>query len=263
MASSVIPPVVIKIGGGILSNLGNFWSQVKALPPPVVIVHGGGAQSTALARQLNHDPRIIHGRRVTTDLDLAIAEWAMRGSINVRLVAGASTHGLKCVGLSGVDGNLMIVRKREPWTISGETIDFGWVGEIEHIDTHVLHTLMDTNYIPVIAPLGLDSNGHRYNVNADTVAGALATSLNARELLLVTGTGGLLRDASCSDTLLTTCSKADYEQGLSENWITGGMGVKLHIALQVLQSDIDRVYILGPDDLLKKQHATRVVIDNQ
>ncbi|MYH07344.1 MAG: acetylglutamate kinase, partial [Rhodothermaceae bacterium] len=127
-------PVVIKIGGGTLDHLDPFWDQLKLIKPPPVIVHGGGVQSSILANHLGHSPRIINGRRVTGDLDLNIAEWTMRGAINVRLVAEANARELKAVGLSGVDGSILNVRRREPWLIDDEMVDFGWVGEIVSID---------------------------------------------------------------------------------------------------------------------------------
>ena len=110
-------PVVIKIGGGTLDNLDLFWDQLKLVKPPPIIIHGGGVQSTSLATRLGHKPRIIDGRRVTGDLDLSIAEWTMRGAINVRLVAQANARKLSAVGLSGVDGSILNVRRREPWLI--------------------------------------------------------------------------------------------------------------------------------------------------
>lgn len=262
MAVSKGIPIVIKIGGAVLSKLNRFWHQVAALPYPVVVVHGGGAQSTRLAKRLGHTPRIIQGRRVTSDLDLAVAEWAMRGEVNLRLVSEGLSKGVNCVGLSGADGGMIKVKKRKPWTIEGEVIDFGWVGDITRIDPHVIRTLLRGGYVPVIAPLARGPDGHRYNVNADTVAGALAQALKAKELLLVTDTGGLRRQTNKSNSLLRKCLKADYEQGLQEGWITGGMHVKLHVAYEALEGGVESVYILGPDHVKEKRYATRVLADS-
>ena len=173
-------PIVIKIGGAVLDNLTRFWDQIKAMDSPVVIVHGGGIQSTSLANRLGHAPKIIEGRRVTGPLDLKIAEWAMRGAVNVKLVAEANACGLKAVGLSGADGAMINVRRREPWLINGEKVDFGWVGEIVSIDTTLIETISDAGFISVIAPLGIDNSGQRYNVNADTVACTLAARIHAK-----------------------------------------------------------------------------------
>ena len=252
-------PAVIKIGGAVLDRLDRFWPLVKTFNRPVVIVHGGGKQSTELARRLGHQPRIISGRRVTTDLDLSVAEWAMRGEVNLKLVAEGQAHGLNCVGLSGADGNLLRVQKRENWTIDGEVVDFGWVGSITHVNCDLLHTLCSTGYVPVVAPLGLGPEGRRYNINADTVAGALAIALMADDLYLITDTGGLRRHADQPYTLIGECTKATFQRGVQDGWIAGGMQVKLQIAFEALESGVKSVYVAGPEDLIAQRSVTRVV----
>ncbi len=252
-------PVIIKIGGGILDNLDLFWDQLKLIKSPPIIIHGGGVQSSSLANRLGHTPRIINGRRVTGDLDLSIAEWTMRGAINVRLVAQANARDLKAVGLSGVDGPILNARRREPWLINDELVDFGWVGEIVSIDTTLIEAVSDAGFIPIIAPLGVDTTGQRYNINADTVAGALAIATQAEELLLVTDTGGVLQDPADPESLIRTCAPTDESVGIDQGWITGGMLVKLRIAREALASGVPSVWILGADDLLQKQNATSVL----
>ncbi|MXY08053.1 MAG: acetylglutamate kinase [Rhodothermaceae bacterium] len=254
-------PVVIKVGGGTLDHLDIFWDQLKLIKPSPIIIHGGGIQSSILANRLGHTPRIIRGRRVTGDLDLSIAEWTMRGAINVRLVAEANARELRAAGLSGVDGSILNVRRREPWLIDDEMVDFGWVGEIVSIDTTLIETISNAGFIPIIAPLGVDASGQRYNVNADTVAGALAIATQAKELLLVTDTGGVLQDPADPESLLRTCSPADEAAGIEQGWITGGMLVKLRIAREALASGVPSVWILGADDLLQRQNATSVLLD--
>lgn len=254
-------PVVIKIGGGTLDHLDLFWGQLKLIKPPPIIIHGGGVQSSILANRLGHTPRIIDGRRVTGDLDLSIAEWTMRGAINVRLVAEANACELRAVGLSGVDGSILNVRRREPWLIDDEMVDFGWVGEIVSIDTALIETVSNAGFIPIIAPLGVDASGQRYNVNADTVAGALAIATQAKELLLVTDTGGVLQDPADPESILRTCSPTEEAAGIDQGWITGGMLVKLRIAREALASGVPSVWILGADDLLQRQNATSVLTD--
>ena len=252
-------PIVIKIGGVVLDDLSLFWRQVKAIASPVVIVHGGGVQSTNLAKQLGHTPRIIEGRRVTGNLDLKIAEWVMRGAVNVQLVAEANACGIRAVGLSGIDGGLIKVRRRKPWVIHGKTVDFGWVGEIVSIEPTVIETMSDAGYVSIIAPLGVDHTGQRYNVNADTVACTLAGNMNAKELLMVTDTGGVLRDRSDPSSLLRVCSPSDEATGIAQGWIRGGMSVKLQTARSALEKGVPNVWILGVDDVLRKQSATSII----
>ena len=258
-------PIVIKIGGAVLdvpSGLEAFWQQVGHLheTAPVVIVHGGGKQATDLAHRLGHEPRIVHGRRVTTDLDLEIVQWTMRGSVNAGLVAQASRYGLRAVGLCGADGGLLRVHKRPPWEVDGATVDFGWVGDVDQVETTVLEHLLTAGFVPIVAPLGIDEGGHLYNVNADTVAQALAAALRAEQLFLVTQSGGVRRMADDAASHLAQCNKETYDEGLATGWIHGGMGVKLHIAFKALDAGIDEVFILAPDDLRARVSATRVVL---
>ena len=258
-------PIVVKIGGAVLDEpegLETFWQQVKHLQEtaPVVIVHGGGKQATELAHRLGHEPRIVHGRRVTSDLDLEIVQWTLRGSVNAGLVGQATRHGLTAVGLSGADGGLLRVHKRPPWEIDGAWVDFGWVGDVECVETAVLEPLLNAGFVPVVAPLGIDEAGQLYNVNADTVAHAIATALQAEQLFLVTQSGGVRRVADDADSHLAHCTRETYDHGLATGWINGGMGVKLHVAFEALSAGIAEVFILAPDDLLARAYATRVVL---
>ncbi len=258
-------PIVIKIGGAVLEEpegLETFWQQVMHLheTTPVVIVHGGGKQATELAHRLGHEPRIVHGRRVTSDLDLNIVQMTLRGSVNAGLVSQAAKHGLTAVGLSGADGGLLRVHKRPPWQIDGKTVDFGWVGDVEGVETTVLESLLKAGFVPIVAPLGIDDAGQLYNVNADTVAHAIATALKAEQLFLVTQSGGVRRVADDADSHLAHCTRETYDHGLATGWINGGMGVKLHVAFEALSAGIAEVFILAPDDLLARAYATRVVL---
>jgi len=255
------PPVVIKIGGTVLEDLSAFWRQVSAIKSPVVIVHGGGNQSTKLAKQLGHTPKMIEGRRVTTTLDLQIAEWVMRGSVNISLVADANINGLHAVGLSGVDGRMIEVSRREPWVIDGETVDFGWVGEITDINTTVIDELSDMGFTCIIAPIGSDYTGQRFNINADTVAGSLAEHLDASELVFVTDTGGVMKDLSDPSSRLISCSPDDEADGIEQGWISGGMAVKLTTARKALNHGVSNVWITGVNDVFYKINATEIITE--
>lgn len=257
-------PIVIKISGALLEGDGApeaFWQAVQALneSAPVVIVHGGGAQATAMARRLGHEPTIVEGRRVTSDVDLDIMQWALRGKLNTQLVGQAKQHGITAVGLSGVDGDTLQVTKRPPWTVDGQTVDFGWVGDVDNVDPSLLLTLLESGLVPIVAPLGIDAEGQAYNVNADTVARSLAGALGADQLLLVTATGGVRRDADVPESHLATCTAETFEAGMEAGWINGGMRVKMEVAFDALRSGVDEVLILAPDDLISRSRATRVV----
>ena len=265
MANEDTSPVVVKIGGSLIDDddqMAALWPALRSLRErhPVVLVHGGGKQMSAMADRLDHTPRRVQGRRVTTDLDLEIAQWTMGGALNTDLVAQARAHGLTAVGLSGADAALLQVTKRPPWTIDGETVDFGWVGDVTGVDPTVVTTLLDGGMIPIIAPLGIDEEGQLYNVNADTVACAVARGLEARQLVFVTGTGGVRRDVDDAASHLDTCDTATFEQGIDEGWIEGGMRVKIETALDALNDGVGRAVVCAPDDVRAQDRATEVVI---
>ena len=170
---------------------------------------------------MGHSPRFVRGRRITGDLDLEIARWVTRGSVNLDLVSRAAQHGLRAVGISGVDGALLRLRRRPPWTVDGAEVDFGWVGDVLGACPDILDALHSAGFIPVVASLGADDSGQVLNVNADTVAGAIAAATGARELLMVTPSGGLRRRVDEPDSLLSVCTARESSAGLAEGWIAG------------------------------------------
>jgi acetylglutamate kinase len=254
---------VVKLGGALLADavaLEAVWAGVEALQAtgPVVVVHGGGPQATALARRLGHEPRIVAGRRVTTDLDLQIALWAFRGELNSRLVAGANMRGVRAVGLSGADGKTVTVVKRPPREVDGETVDFGHVGDVVGTDPAALLALISAGFVPVVAPVCADMAGHLYNVNADTVALAVATALEARALLLVAEAGAVYGAYPDPISRLSRLDAAGFAAGVAEGWIEGGMRPKLEVGFQALGSGIPEVRVCAPDSLATPTSGTRL-----
>ena len=255
---------VIKAGGALLSDadaVDRIWSAVARMRETrrVVLVHGGGPRATEIARRLGHEPRVIRGRRVTGDLDLQIVKWTMRGELNVNLVAEAAAHGVRAVGVSGVDGRTLRVVRRPQWNVDGERVDFGWVGDVEHVETTMLDYLLDGGFVPVIAPLGIDAEGRIYNVNADTVSCALAAAIGADEYLLVTESGGVRLDANDATSHLSTIGLREYEEGTANGWIADGMIVKLKVAFDALIAGVSKVYIVAPGGILDRTQGTRVI----
>ncbi len=259
------PVVVIKIGGALAAEaavLPVLWRALRALQSAarVVIVHGGGPQATALAERLGHTPRLVQGRRVTTDLDLDVVKWTMRGGVNADLVASAQAHGLEAVGLSGADGGLVLVTRRPPVEIEGEQVDFGHVGDIVRVAPRVLTTLLDAHFLPLVTGLSADATGQLYNVNADTVACAIAESLDAARFLIVTEAGGVRWNADDAATHIDMLDAPTYEKGVAEGWISGGMRVKVDTAFRALRLGIPDVRILAPRDLIAEEGGTRVSV---
>ena len=256
-------PVVIKIGGALLKEektLEAFWPALKKLADnePVILVHGGGPQSTAMARRLGHEPKIVNGRRVTSDLDLSILQWTICGELNTKLVARALKHNIKAVGLTGIDGATLQVHRRPPWDIDGQKVDFGWVGDVEAVDPTLLHTLISNNLVPIVAPLGIDNSGQTFNVNADTVAHGIAVAVNAGALLLVTDAGGVRKEASNAQTRIPQMDVTHFERGKNEGWIKDGMLVKLKMAFAARDAGVSSVYILPPEDIYNRTLGTEI-----
>ena len=251
--------IVIKLGGALLAaDLSGFWQDLEQLTgtAEVVLVHGGGPQTTALAERLGHTPVIVEGRRVTGDQDLEILRWVIRGELNTHMVAAAHRHGIRAVGLSGADGALIRVHKRPPWTIDGDKVDFGHVGDVDQVDPTVLLTLLQAGMMPIVCPPGVDEAGRLYNVNADTVALEVAKAVGASELILLTEAGAVL-DAEGDPVRRMTPSEA--LAGVEAGWIAGGMKVKTDIGRWALEQGISTVWIAHPGALLDRSNATRII----
>src|SRR5207247_1689628 len=159
----------------------------------------GGKQATDLSEKLGIETRIVNGRRVTDDKALDVVMMVFAGTINTEIISALRRAGVVAVGLSGVDGNIIHATKRPPKTMVNEAtgkkqkIDFGHVGDIDRVDAKLLTTLLDAGYIPVIASLGADDEGHVLNINADTVAGRIATALETEKLILASDVDGILK----------------------------------------------------------------------
>ncbi len=250
--SPVASPLVVKLGGAVVADaeaLASVWAGVAAMGGPAVVVHGGGPQATALARRLGHEPTIVAGRRVTTDLDLDVALYTLRGALNARLVGAARAAGARAVGISGADGALVTVTRRPPVEVDGATVDFGHVGDVEAVDTSLAWALLGAGFVPVVATVCADDTGALYNVNADTVAFELAAALGASRLDVVTEAGGVRRDPDDSASVLARLTGAEVAAGVAGGWIAGGMRPKLETALAALSRGVPAVRICAPADL--------------
>lgn len=255
-------PTVVKLGGALLADpaaLEAVWAGIGALGGGAVVVHGGGPQATALARRLGHEPRLVAGRRVTTDLDLQITLWALRGELNARLVASAQGAGLRAAGLAAADGATVRVVRRPPREIDGETIDFGHVGDVVSADPALVRAVLAAGFTPVVAPVCADAAGALYNVNADTVALALARALGARALLLVAEAGAVYRRYPDPASRLPTLDAATAAAGVAEGWIADGMRPKLTVAFEALAAGVPHVRICAPSGLADPTSGTRIL----
>jgi acetylglutamate kinase len=211
-----------------------------------IVVHGGGPQINKMLDKLAVKAEFREGLRVTDDETMSVVEMVLAGSINKSIVASIQQAGGKAVGISGKDGNLMIAerytkKKTDPATGAETVIDFGQVGEPVRINVEILHTIMKSDAIPVVAPVGIGYDGQTYNVNADTAAGAIASATGAKRLLLLTDVAGVLDK---NKELISELKIGDVQQLVDEGTITGGMIPKIESAVAVVWSGVEGVIIL-------------------
>ena len=244
--------IVVKYGGNAMTGDGGTddFSQdivlMKQTGIDPVVVHGGGPQIGAMLKKMNIKSTFVDGLRVTDAAVVEIVEMVLSGSINKQIVSAINAAGGRAVGLSGKDGNLVVARKvaltkTNPETGQKEAVDLGFVGEPEKINPEVLHTMMKSEIIPVIAPIGIGTKGETFNINADTVAGAVAGRLNAERLVLLTDVEGVLdKDKKLGPKLTVREARALIDDGT----ISGGMIPKIQTAIDAVEAGVKAAVIL-------------------
>jgi acetylglutamate kinase len=210
-----------------------------------VIVHGGGPEISMEMKKQNKKPQFINGLRVTDQDTMEITEMVLTGKINTRLVAEINLcisedqgNTIKGIGLSGEDAQLLMVKKYS-------SIDLGFVGEIERINPEILFLLLEKNYIPVIATIGVDDKGERYNINADTVAGELSIALKAEKLVYLTDIDGILRELGDVNSIISSLTTEEAKDLLESGQIQKGMIPKVKSAIKALESGVQKVHFLN------------------
>ena len=244
--------IVIKYGGNAMvdEQLKQSFARdvvlMKLVGMNPVVVHGGGPQINQLLKRVGKDSKFIDGMRVTDRETMDIVEMVLGGQVNKEIVNLINTHGGKAVGLSGKDGSMiraqrLILEKNSAEIEGPEMIDIGHVGQVKSIDPHLVEVLDQRDFIPVIAPIGVDDDGTTYNINADSVAGKLAITLDAEKLLLLTNIPGVLdKDGE----LLTGLSAREIQQLIADDTIQGGMLPKVNCALDAVQSGVRSAHIV-------------------
>ncbi len=233
--------VVIKFGGNAMVDeaLKSSFAQdivlLKQIGVNPVIVHGGGPQIGKLLEQIGKKSRFIEGMRVTDNETMDIVEMVLGGQVNKQIVSLINRHGGRAVGLTGKDGGMITARKMKLVGNDAVDNDLGQVGEVESIDPAVVAMLDDDDFIPVIAPIGVGSDGSSYNINADLVAGELAKVLGAEKLLLLTNTPGVLDP---DGNLLTGLRPDETERLIADGIIHGGMLPKVRCALDAVKAGV-------------------------
>jgi acetylglutamate kinase len=243
--------IVVKYGGhamgaGVPTEFAQDIVLMKQTGMNPVVVHGGGPQIGAMLKKLNIPSSFVDGLRVTDAATMEVVEMVLSGTINKQIVAGINAAGGRAVGVSGKDGNLVRARKAvktktDPATGAKIPVDLGFVGDPEKVDTDVLKMLMNSDLIPVVAPIGVGAKGETYNINADTVAGAVAGAIAAERLILLTDVEGVMdKDKKVIPHLTVKQAKALIADGT----IHGGMIPKVETALEAVEQGVRAAVIL-------------------
>jgi len=244
--------MVIKYGGNAMveQSLKEGFARdlvlMKLVGIDPVVVHGGGPQIGSLLQQLGKDSEFVQGMRVTDSETMDVVEMVLGGLVNKEIVNLINRHGGAAVGLTGKDGDLiharkLLLRRDAPELKATEILDLGHVGEVERIDPSVVDMLIQGEFIPVIAPIGVGADGISYNINADLVAGKLAEVLWAEKLLLLTNTPGLL---DASGTLIGELDAEAVAQLIQQGVISGGMLPKIRCALETVHAGVRSAHII-------------------
>ena len=256
---------VVKLGGGVcspgrvLDNLVDQLALLHHLGIKLIVVHGGGEQANELSARLGHKPEIFAGRRITDDATLEVVKMAFAGTTNTDLVAAFRKVKIPAIGLSGVDAGLVCAQKRppknlhDPSTGQHRTVDFGHVGDITGVNGDALRRLLDNGFLPVIASLAADEEGHVLNINADTIAARIALTVGAAKYFAVTNVDGVLRNPADPRTLQTYLDIEQLDALIESGVIAGGMLPKLEACKDALRGGVARVHIvngLTPDTIL-------------
>lgn len=236
--------VVIKYGGAAMTDpdLQQKVMQDIVLMHYVgmhpIVVHGGGPEINRLLDRLNISSHFVDGLRVTDKATMEVVEMVLGGKVNKEIVAGLNANGGLAVGLSGKDGNLI---EAGPVDYSGK---MGFVGEVRRINPQIIETVIENGYIPVIAPIGSDERQQTYNINADMVAAAVAVTMQADKLVLLTDVPGLLQNPDDPDSLISVLKVSDVEKLTEEGVIAGGMTPKVRCCVEAVTGGVGRTHII-------------------
>lgn len=236
--------IVVKYGGNAMINedlkqavtIDIVLMKFVGMNP--VLVHGGGPEITQVMEKMGKEAEFVSGLRVTDKESVEIVEMVLVGKINKDIVSLINRMGAKAVGLSGKDGNLIIAKKHS------ELIDLGYVGEVKQINPELLNILIKEGYIPVISPVGIGEDNQSYNINADTVAGAVASYLDAVKLILLTDIRGILKDPKDEESLMHMLSVNGAKKTIEDGIVEKGMVPKVQACCSAIENGVQRAHII-------------------
>ena len=203
-----------------------------------ILVHGGGKEISNWVGKVGMEPQFVNGLRVTDEDTMEVAEMVLN-RVNKTLVSMVQSLGVKAVGISGKDGGLLQVEKKQ-----SPDGDLGYVGEIRKVDPKVLYDLLDTDFLPIVCPVGMDDTFHSYNINADDAARAIAEAVNAEKLAFLSDIEGVLTDKNDPDTLISELTVKEAQELIDKGIVDGGMIPKLQSCTHAISEGVNRVHIL-------------------
>lgn len=236
--------VVVKYGGSAMldealqSNVIKDVALLKLVGMKPIIVHGGGKEITKWLEKLGHESTFVEGLRVTDDITMEVAEMVL-GKVNKGLVQMVEKLGVKAVGISGKDGATLKVERK---IVNGK--DIGLVGNIKEVNVDLINTLLDNDFVPIIAPIGLDDNYNNYNINADDVACAVATAIGAEKLVFLTDIEGVYANPEDKSSLISVLTLDKADELLDSGYVGGGMLPKIKNCVDAVRNGVSRVHIL-------------------
>ena len=246
---------IIKVGGGVVedaTSLASLLEQFAVLQGRKVLVHGGGRLATAMASSLGIESRMVGGRRITDEKMLQVVTMVYGGLVNKSIVAGLQAKGVKAIGLTGADGDVIRSHKRPLKRVkmddgTEQMVDFGYVGDVDKVDALLLKQLIEGGTVPVVAPLTHDGEGHILNTNADTIAGSVACALAEHYDVTLTfcfEKAGVLRDADDDGSVIPLINEEQFQQLTAEGIISGGMIPKVECCIEAIRLGTKKVTIL-------------------
>lgn len=239
--------VVVKYGGSAMTDarlkhsVTTDIAMLKYLGLKPVIVHGGGKEISNLLKRLGKESVFIDGLRVTDAETAAVAEMVLSGSIAKSLVEDLESVGINACSISGKDGHTLRAVKK----IDEKGRDLGYVGEIEYVDTDLIQTLLEKDYVPVISPVGVDDMSQTFNINADYAASAIAGALAARKLIFLTDVDGVLKDVKDPSSIITRMTRDEAHDYIANGTISGGMIPKVECCLDAIDRGVKSVHVLN------------------
>ncbi|MBU4534862.1 MAG: acetylglutamate kinase [Euryarchaeota archaeon] len=248
--------ILIKYGGHAMIDENAMESTardtvlLKYVGMEPIVVHGGGPEISRSMNKMGKEPQFIEGLRITDEETMEIVKMVLVGKINTTIVSKICLHGGKGIGLSGKDSRLIMARKKDPHVITNretggkQHVDLGLVGEIESVNPEVIEMLTENNYIPIISPIGVDETARTLNLNADTVAGEIASRVDAEKLIILTDVPGILEDPGNPDTLIKKINISEVGELVKNGIITEGMLPKTMTCAQALQDGVKSAHII-------------------